>query len=245
MPDPMRTQGDQRQSDPTAWLVDAKPGRPGGGRTTSSNLQVLDLLVQNSLTSGTVGRPRKFDTDTVVEQAIETFRVHGYGDTSPRTLSERLGIGKGSLYNAFGSKHELFLTSLERYSDAALADLKALIDSELPIRERVRRMLLDAVDSDLSDPERCGCLVVNSATELGSRDDKARRVLGQSFDATAAVLHGAFLAAQQAGEIEADRDVRALAGLVQSAMIGLRVLVKTTDDRARLESIVDATVAAI
>ena len=192
-----------------------------------------------------MGRPRKFDTDTVVEQAIETFRVHGYGDSSPQTLAERLGIGKGSLYNAFGSKHQLFLTSLERYADAALADLKALLDSELPIRDRIRRVLLDVVDSDLSDPERCGCLVVNSATELGSRDHEARRVLGRSFEATAAVLYGAFLAAQRAGEIAADRDVQALAGLVQSAMIGIRVLVKTTDDRARLESIVDATVAAI
>lgn len=192
-----------------------------------------------------MGRPRKFDTDTVVEQAIETFRVHGYGDTSPQILSERLGIGKGSLYNAFGSKHELFLTSLGRYADAALADLKALIDSELPIRDRIRRMLIEVIDSDLSDPERCGCLVVNSATELGARDHEARRVLGQSFEATAAVLRGAFLGAQQAGEIAADRDVPALAGLVQSAMIGLRVLMKTTDDRTRLESIVDATVAAI
>ena len=70
-------------------------------------------------------------------------------------------------------------------------------------------------------------------------------MLGHSFDATAAVLYGAFLAAQRAGEITADRDAQALAGLVQSAMIGLRVLVKTTDDRTRLESIVDATVAAI
>jgi TetR/AcrR family transcriptional regulator, transcriptional repressor for nem operon len=192
-----------------------------------------------------VGRPRKFDTDTVVEQAIETFRAHGYGDTSPQALSERLGIGKGSLYNAFGSKHELFLMSLGRYADAALADLKALIDSELPIRDRIRRMLLEVIDSDLSDPDRCGCLVVNSATELGGRDHEAKRVLGQSFEATAAVLHGAFLAAQQAGEIAADRDAQALAGLVQSAMIGLRVLMKTTDDRTRLESIVDATVAAI
>jgi TetR/AcrR family transcriptional repressor of nem operon len=192
-----------------------------------------------------VGRPRKFDSDTVVGQAIETFRVHGYGHTSPQTLAERLGIGKGSLYNAFGNKHQLFLTSLERYADAALADLKALLDSELPIRDRIRRMLLDVVDSDLSDPERCGCLVVNSATELGSRDHKARRVLGHSFEATAEVLCGAFLAARRAGEITADRDVQALAGLVQSAMIGIRVLVKTTDDRARLESIVDATVAAI
>lgn len=192
-----------------------------------------------------MGRPRKFDADTVVEEAIEAFRAHGYGDTSPRILSERLGIGKGSLYNTFGSKHELFLTSLERYADAALADLKALIDSELPIRDRIRRMLLDLLDSDLSDPERCGCLVVNSATELGARDHEARKVLGHSFDATAEVLYGAFLAAQHAGEIAADRDAQALAGLVQSAMIGLRVLVKTTDDRTRLESIVDATVAAI
>lgn len=192
-----------------------------------------------------MGRPKKFDPEKAVEQAAETFRVHGYAETSPQSLADSLGIGKGSLYHAFGSKHELFLRSLERYTDTSLADLKAVMDEGRPIRERVRELLTGFVEADLNDPDRCGCLVVNTAVELRTTDEPTVKLLGKSFEATESVLHLAFIAAQHAGEIDADRDPKALAGLVQSSMIGLRVLVKTTSDRDRLGSIIDAAVAAI
>jgi TetR/AcrR family transcriptional repressor of nem operon len=192
-----------------------------------------------------VGRPKKFDPDVAVAQAMETFRVNGYAETSPQDLAENLGIGKGSLYHTFGSKHELFLMSLQRYADTSLIDFKSIIESAAPIRDRIRHLLTKFIDADLNDPDRCGCLMVNSVLELHNRGDPAARLLGQSFDATESVLHTAFVAARRTGEIAADRDPKALAGLVQSAMIGLRVLVKTTDDRSRLESIVEAVVAAI
>ncbi|MDQ3403969.1 MAG: TetR/AcrR family transcriptional regulator [Actinomycetota bacterium] len=192
-----------------------------------------------------MGRPRKFDPQVAIAQAMETFRSNGYADTSPQDLVDRLGIGKGSLYNTFGSKHDLFLRSLKHYADTSMVDFKAVIEDDSPIRERVTRLLSSFVDADLEDPDRCGCLVVNTAVELGVRDDEAAQLVGRSLAATEAVLHTAFIAAQRAGEIAPERDPKALAGLVQSTMIGLRVLIKTTDDRDRLKSIIAATVAAI
>jgi TetR/AcrR family transcriptional repressor of nem operon len=192
-----------------------------------------------------MGRPKKFDPDRAVEQAAETFRTHGYAETSPQILSDSLGIGKGSLYNAFGSKHNLFLKSLERYTDTSLAELKAVMDTDRPIRERVRDLLTGFVRSDLDDPDRCGCLVVNSAVEVAPTDESAARLLSRSFDATEAVLHMAFIAARESGEIGPDRDPEALAGLMQSTMIGLRVLAKTRADFDRFESTINAAIAAI
>ncbi|MEU4447567.1 TetR/AcrR family transcriptional regulator [Actinosynnema sp. NPDC050801] len=192
-----------------------------------------------------MGRPKKFDPDRAVEQAAETFRAHGYAETSPQTLADSLGIGKGSLYNAFGSKHDLFLRSLERYTDTSLTELKAVMDTDRPIRERVRNLLIGFVRSDLDDPDRCGCLVVNSAVEVAPADKSAALLLGRSFDATEAVLHMAFIAARESGEIGPDRDPKALAGLMQSTMIGLRVLAKTRADFDRFESTIDAAITAI
>lgn len=176
---------------------------------------------------------------------MDAFRVRGYGETSPQELADRMGIGKGSLYHAFGSKHELFLKSLEHYADQSLAELKAVMEGPEPIRDRVRRLLESFVDADLRDPDRCGCLIVNSVAELHDREDPASRFLGRSLENSESVIRTALVAAQAAGEIDADRDPAALAGLVQAAMVGLRVLVKTTDDRARLALIVDATVQTL
>jgi TetR/AcrR family transcriptional repressor of nem operon len=192
-----------------------------------------------------VGRTKKFDPEAAVDRAVDTFRVHGYADTSPQNLADSIGIGKGSLYHTFGSKHELFLKSLQRYADSSLTDLQAAMDGPEPIRERVRRMLQAFVDADLDDPRRCGCLIVNSVAELHQRDDPATRFLGRSLENSESVIRTALIAAQAAGEIPADRDPIALAGLVQATMVGLRLLVKTTDDRARLGAIVDAAVQAI
>jgi TetR/AcrR family transcriptional repressor of nem operon len=192
-----------------------------------------------------VGRAKKFDPDVAVERAVDAFRVHGYGETSPQDLADRMGIGKGSLYNTFGSKHELFLKSLERYSDDSLTDLKAVLEGPGPIRDRIRTMLRSFVEADLQDPARCGCLIVNSVAELHDRQDPAARLLGRSLENTESVIRTALIAAQAAGEIGAEQDPAALAGLVQAAMVGLRVLVKTTDDRVRLNQIVEATVRAI
>ncbi|MEV6601731.1 TetR/AcrR family transcriptional regulator [Actinoplanes sp. NPDC051346] len=192
-----------------------------------------------------MGRAKKFDPDVAVERAVDAFRVRGYGETSPQELADRMGIGKGSLYHAFGSKHELFLKSLEHYADQSLAELKAVMEGPEPIRDRVRRLLESFVDADLRDPDRCGCLIVNSVAELHDREDPASRFLGRSLENSESVIRTALVAAQAAGEIDADRDPAALAGLVQAAMVGLRVLVKTTDDRARLALIVDATVQTL
>lgn len=76
-----------------------------------------------------MGRPKTFDPEKAVAQAMETFRVHGYAETSPQDLADSIGIGKGSLYHAFGSKHQLFLQSLQRYADTSLVDLRAVMDS--------------------------------------------------------------------------------------------------------------------
>lgn len=51
-----------------------------------------------------MARPRTFDDDEVIDRAMERFWTHGYTDTSPAQLADATGIGKGSLYNAFGSK---------------------------------------------------------------------------------------------------------------------------------------------
>jgi TetR/AcrR family transcriptional repressor of nem operon len=192
-----------------------------------------------------VGRAKKFDPDVAVQRAVDAFRVRGYPETSPQDLADQMGIGKGSLYNTFGSKHDLFLTSLERYADSSLTELKAVLESPGPIRDRVRRLLTSFVEADLRDPDRCGCLIVNSVAELHDRADPGARLLARSLENSESVIRTAFVAAQASGEIAADRDPAALAGLVQAAMVGLRLLVKTTDDRARLTAIVAATVQAI
>ncbi len=65
-----------------------------------------------------MGRPKNFEPDVVIAQAMETFWTNGYAGTSPAELAEATGVAKGSLYHAFGSKRDLFDKALALYDRA-------------------------------------------------------------------------------------------------------------------------------
>lgn len=54
------------------------------------------------------GRPREFKDNAVIDAAMEVFWDNGYESCSTEALCNKTGLGRGSLYNAFGSKHELY-----------------------------------------------------------------------------------------------------------------------------------------
>ena len=60
------------------------------------------------------GRPRLFDRDLAVELAADLFRKRGYEGVSITDLTDAIGIGRPSLYAAFGSKAALFEEVLDR-----------------------------------------------------------------------------------------------------------------------------------
>src|ERR1700712_5902370 len=61
------------------------------------------------------GRPREFDTDQALDNALALFWRHGYEGTSLSALTEAVGVTPTSLYAAFGNKEELFKRVVDRY----------------------------------------------------------------------------------------------------------------------------------
>src|SRR6478735_11363440 len=61
------------------------------------------------------GRPRAFDLETALEQALQVFWEKGYQGTSLSDLTSAIGINRPSLYAAFGNKEALFRKALDRY----------------------------------------------------------------------------------------------------------------------------------
>lgn len=63
------------------------------------------------------GRPRTFDVDSALDAAVDVFWRHGYEGAGLTELTEAMGIGRPSLYSAFGDKAQLFQRALDRYVD--------------------------------------------------------------------------------------------------------------------------------
>ncbi|NOK16469.1 TetR/AcrR family transcriptional regulator [Corallococcus carmarthensis] len=192
-----------------------------------------------------MARPRKFQPEAVVEKAMEVFWEKGYAAATPQELGERMGLGRGSLYNTFESKHGLFEHALRHYLDHEAVKLLALLQRPGPVKQRLRALMLAIIEIDLADPERRGCMAINTAIELAGRDASATKLAARMFDQTEAAFLAVIQEGQRTGELAASQDAEALAALLLNTLTGLRVLGKTAEDATRLERIVDTVLKAL
>jgi TetR/AcrR family transcriptional repressor of nem operon len=190
-----------------------------------------------------MGRPRTFDIDVAVDRAMELFWRHGFEATSTEDLVAGLGIARGSLYKAFGSKEQLYAMALRRYCDRHAGGLMKTLDQAEQVRPAIRAALLESVEADLIDPER-GCLMVNAATERSAHPDTVRQV-SRTMGRIESALAGALERAQARGEIAADKNPREQAQFLTTFLQGLRVMGKARADRAFLENAVEVALSTL
>ncbi|MGW4378824.1 TetR/AcrR family transcriptional regulator [Kitasatospora sp. NPDC004531] len=191
-----------------------------------------------------MGRPKQFDEDTAIAQAMQVFWTNGYAGSSPAELAEAAGIGKGSLYHAFGSKRELFGRALDAYDRAGLALTEEFLSGPGTAKEAIRGYLAMLVERDFDSPVRRGCLAVNTALELGGRDAEATRTVRRQTERSADLLAARIERGQLEGDVPAEVDAAARARFLMTALAGLRVMARTYDRTAVLE-VVDLTVDTV
>ena len=109
-------------------------------------------------------RPREFDPETALEQAVAVFWEKGYEATSVQDLVDRMGVNRCSIYNTFGDKHELFLKALQHYGNKMRAEgppaQLARSDEGL---QAIRDYFAAAIDHFVSPDGVHGCFVINTA----------------------------------------------------------------------------------
>ncbi|WP_431907269.1 TetR/AcrR family transcriptional regulator [Nonomuraea jabiensis] len=192
-----------------------------------------------------MGRPREFSDRAVVDAAMQVFWEKGYEATSTQDLCERTGLGRGSLYNAFGSKHRLYEEAIRRYAETKAEAQLAMLAEPGSVRARLRDLMLGVIDADMADPGRRGCLALNAATESSGRTEAVAGLVRRQFTDLEQALQRLVEIGQSTGELSSDRPPRQVARAFQSAYYGLRVLAKVTDDRDALLDVVEGAVAAL
>jgi TetR/AcrR family transcriptional repressor of nem operon len=192
-----------------------------------------------------MGRPRAFEQDVVVDRAMEVFWRKGYRGTTPQDLIDAAGIGKGSLYNAFGSKRELFRLALDRYRDQQATLVDEALAAPGPIKERLASALETIIDLNFADPDRRGCLAVNTAAELAGFDEAATDQVRAMFERTTEVFLAAIRLGQASGELRKDNDPEVVATHLLTTLVGVQLLSKTADDPERLKRSVALALAPL
>ena len=192
-----------------------------------------------------MARPRKFDEDDVVAAARDQFWSAGYAGTSLDDLTAATGLGRGSLYAAFGDKHDLFLRTLDDYTATVIAGVtRDLRNPDASGIERLAAHLRNAAAVTAADSRR-GCLVAKSAAELGGTDKEVLQRVRRALTTYQGDLRAVIEQAQQEGDIAADADADALALLVLTMLRGSEALRKAGFSPAKMRTVVDQTLAML
>ncbi len=192
-----------------------------------------------------MARPREFNPDEALEQAMQAFWSKGYEATSLSDLTRAMGISRSSFYETFGSKHALFLDAIERFGDTAVERSVAGLEGDGPARAAIAQVFGRVVDNAVGRGDRRGCFVCNCATEVSPHDPEAAARVAACLGRFEAAFHAAVTRGQRAGEIAADRDPRALARYLTSSLNGLGVMTKARPDRAALDDVVRVVLSAL
>jgi AcrR family transcriptional regulator len=173
------------------------------------------------------GRPRAYDPGDALDSAAHLFWEHGFADATLDDLSAAMGMGRPSIYNAFGDKESLFLLALERFRDTiGSTPLRAFAEAD-SIREALDALFRQTVEYTTADPSHLGCLLGNIAPATALPD--VRRFLKTNLATTEERIAERLSAAVQTGELRSDYSAEQGAHDAVNAMLSLAA-------RARLGS---------
>lgn len=173
-----------------------------------------------------MARPRQFDEEEVVRAAREQFWSVGYNGTSIDDLSAVTGLGRGSLYGAFGDKHALFLRALDSYNNDALEAWRSALGGPGPALPMLERHVRDVAEGIIGDVERRGCMMAKIAAELSAVDEGVAERIAEVVRGLLGTLRGCISRAQAEGSLDAGADAGSLAALLLAVLRGLEALGK-------------------
>ena len=190
------------------------------------------------------GRPRNFDPDLVLENAMQLFWSQGYEATSLQDLLMATGLSKSSLYESFGNKQSLFEAAFTRYFETrARHMLERLEQAESPLGF-VRECLLSVLEDAQRGTPR-GCMLVNVANEFSTADPAVQPLIELATRRFRQVFERAFAQAQARGELPDRQSPAALALYMHCAMSGLRTQTKSAIARKDLLTVIELVMASL
>ncbi|MEK6313383.1 TetR/AcrR family transcriptional regulator [Burkholderia gladioli] len=186
-----------------------------------------------------MGRPRTFDRDQAIEDAMHLFWENGYESTSLSQLKAGIatGISAPSFYAAFGSKEALFQECVQRYLSTYAQVTECLWDSALPPREAIETALRRSAKMQCERGHPKGCMVALGVMSAPSEEHAGVTApLTRSRTRTRNGFAACVQRGIASGELRADVAAAALSAVFDSFLLGLSTLARDGVRHAAMEA---------
>jgi AcrR family transcriptional regulator len=183
------------------------------------------------------GRPRGFDRNEALEQAMRLFWSKGFESASLAELTQVMGINASSLYAAFGSKEALFREAVAHYAEHQGTEIWGALEEAPSAREAIERFLTATADAYSMPGNPPGCLIVLGAQYAQDDYSTASSELRSRRHENLIQISDRLLRGVADGELPGNFAVANAAAFYLSVQTGMSVLARDGADRATLHAV--------
>jgi len=191
------------------------------------------------------GRPRAYDPEQALEQALQTFWKSGYCGTSLDDLSAAMHMNRPSLYAGFGDKRQLYVKAMQRFQAQARQRFVEALEpkaDDASFADVITRYLHAAIDLYVARKHGAvsGCAVIATAAAQALVEPDIHRILEAVLQEMDGQLRACLQAAVDQGALAQETDVEALTFLLAASAHSIGIRARAGHTRARLARMVDA-----
>ncbi|MFS0869406.1 TetR/AcrR family transcriptional regulator [Paenibacillus xylanilyticus] len=193
-----------------------------------------------------MGRAKEFDTEHVLRKATAVFGSHGYEGTSLTVLLKELGIARQSLYDTYGTKHDLFVSALKFYVHQKTQASIKLLNECTSVRLGVEQMFNEAVRVLSNEESRNECFIINSAVEQAPQNHEIAAFIQENNKQMEEVFLEALIRGRNNGELRhAEEELLGLARFLNYFRLSLTFTAKSGARSEVLQELVRTTLTVM
>lgn len=183
------------------------------------------------------GRPRCFEREHALVQALQVFWKRGYEPASIAELCKAMQIKPPSLYATFGNKAKLFLEAVQYYEKTYWDAPARAFMAEPDLRSGIDTFFRKSARILVSPDSPCGCMVVLAAINISEEAEEVIAAIRELRQETKQMFANRLKKAVQDGQLAADTDIPALAGALNTMLEGLSIQARDGLSPSELERI--------
>lgn len=191
------------------------------------------------------GRPRTFDPDTALRQALDVFWERGYEGTSLNDLAAAMGIASASIYACFGSKEDLFRQVMALYGTTSGEPPRRALREQPTARAAIEAMLRATADQVTGPDTPHYCMLILAAPTGAVENHAVRELLADRRRGMLAEIRDRLARGVADGDLTAPpARLDAIARYYTTVVQGLSIQARDGATRAELEEVIACAMAA-